>query len=113
MEYGILKKTIKTIDKYSLDFGSRACGFGIMYGLGGLVGERMDHIPYINELIPQAVNYVFGIDVKGNLDGLVRLVGEIYGVLKSGVRTYGEPIEVVITPGINIDFRALPKFLTH
>ena len=82
MEHKILKvayKTLEIADKIiegvPLVLLSRPIGFSVTYGLGALVGEGMDHIPYISEFIPQAVNFVSGIDVKGNLDGLVGLLG--------------------------------------
>ncbi len=74
--------------KVALDLGLKVAGTAACYGIGMLVGELMDNIPYINQWIPQAVDYVSGIDVAGNLDGLVGLLGGLYGLSNSGTETF-------------------------
>ena len=69
--------TRTTLPKAALDLGLKVAGAAAMYGIGRLVGEGMDHIPYLNEWIPQAVTYVSAIDIRGNIDGLVGLLGGI------------------------------------
>ncbi len=73
-----------TAKKRALDLSLKVAGATVFYGLGMLAGEVMDNIPYINQWIPQAVDYVSGIDVAGNLDGLVGLLGAVYGSRTSG-----------------------------
>jgi len=83
-----------------------------MYGIGRLVGEGIDHVPYLKELIPQAVNYVSGIDIKGNIDGLAGILGGIYGLSKSGItldkktlkatKAYAAPITLTLTSTADI-----------
>ena len=90
-----------TWKKRAWDLVLKASGAVMMYGLGRLVGEGMDHIPHINEWIPQAVDYVSGINVYGNLDGLVGLLGVISGFNKSGIRLGEKTLEakkIVATP---------------
>ena len=38
-----------TLPKTALDLGLKVAGAAVMYGLGNLVGEVMDHIPYLNK----------------------------------------------------------------
>ncbi|MBI4147323.1 hypothetical protein HY494_01580 [Candidatus Woesearchaeota archaeon] len=83
-----IKFTRPTAQKIALDLGLKAAGAIVMYGLGKLVGEGMDYVPYLNEWIPRAIDYVSGIDVKGNLDGLVVLMGAVDGLNRSGTETF-------------------------
>ncbi|PIN73767.1 hypothetical protein COV20_06120 [Candidatus Woesearchaeota archaeon CG10_big_fil_rev_8_21_14_0_10_45_16] len=77
-----------------LNLALTAGGALAMYGIGRLVGEGVDHIPYLNEWIPAAVNYVSGIDVSGNIDGLMGLLGGLYGVRESGIKLDDETLEL-------------------
>lgn len=93
--------TRTTLPKAALDLGLKVAGAAAMYGIGRLVGEGMDHIPYLNEWIPQAVNYVSAIDIQGNIDGLVGLLGGLYGLSKSGVHLNDKTLEakeIALTP---------------
>jgi len=74
--------------KVALDLGLKVAGAVVCYELGTLIGELMDHIPYINQWVPQAVDFVSGIKVAGNLDGLVGLLSGIYGWGNSGTETF-------------------------
>ena len=75
-----------TIKKAACDIGLKVAGAVLMYGVGKFIGEVADHLPYINTLIPQAVDYVADIDVKGNLDNLVGLISGSIGFVNSGVK---------------------------
>jgi hypothetical protein len=74
-----------------VDLGLKVAGAAAFYGLGLLVGELMNHFSYIKEAVPHAINYVSGINVVGNLDGLVGLLGGVYGFVKSGTETAIDP----------------------
>ncbi len=93
--------------KIALDLGLKVAGATAMYGLGKLVGEGMDYVPYLNEWIPRAVDYVSGIDVKGNLDGLVALLGVVYGLNRSGTETSDDynKLETIEVSPIRVTFR--------
>lgn len=93
--------TRSTLPKTALDLGLKVAGAAAMYGIGRLVGEGVDHIPYLNEWIPQVVDYVSAIDIQGNIDGLVGLMGGIYGLSKSGVHLDDKTLEakeIALTP---------------
>lgn len=79
---------IPNTKKIALDLGLKVAGAAVMYGLGRVIGEAMDYTPYLNEWIPQAVNCVSGIDIKGNLGGLVGLIGAVSGLNRSGTETF-------------------------
>ena len=100
--YGITLTTQRpTLKKTICDLALKSAGAAAMFGIGSLVGEVADHISYLNTWIPQAIDYVSGIDVAGNLDGLVGLLGGLYGLRKSGVRLDKytlEVKEVALTP---------------
>lgn len=104
--YNIKKKGTVTIayptTKTALiDLGLRIGGCVAMYGIGLLVGDILNNIPYVNQTIPDAVKYVSHIDVEGNLDGLLALVGGIYGYAKSGLKldkTKAVVKKIVCTP---------------
>lgn len=68
------------INKKALNLGLIAAATILAYSCGRIAGELIDQIPYINEWIPHAVNYISGIDVKSNLDGVGGLVGIAYGL---------------------------------
>lgn len=100
-EYDGVTVTRSTLPKIALDAGLKLAGAAVMYGLGTLIGEGMDHIVYLKEWIPQVVNYVSGIDVYGNIDGLMGLLGAIHGLIKSGIHLDDETLEakkLVLTP---------------
>jgi len=78
--------TTPTFTKITLDLGLKVAGTAVCYGIGTLVGEIADQIPYLNQWIPQAVNHVSGINVEGNLHGLVALLGGLYGFANSGTK---------------------------
>ncbi len=81
-----LEYTVPTLKKAVLDLALKACGTVFMYGLGSIGGEGANYIPHLNEWLPRTVDYIFSIDAHGNLDGLVSLLGAVYGFAKSGVR---------------------------
>ena len=74
--------------KFALDLTLKTVGAGVCYGLGLLVGEAMDHVPYLSQWIPQAVDYLSGIDIQNNLDGVMGLVGAVGGLKHSGTTTF-------------------------
>jgi len=61
--------------KLALDLSLGTAGAIFCWGIGSAVGEAMDHIPYISQWIPQAVDHISGINVKDNLNGLVGILG--------------------------------------
>ncbi len=79
--------------KVALDLSLKVAGAALCYGIGTLVGDALECIPYLNEWIPQAVNYVSDIDVAENLDGLVGLMAGVNGFRKSGTRVDPDNIE--------------------
>jgi len=90
-----------TLKKAVCDLALKGAGAAAMFGIGALIGEVADHIPYINTLIPQVIDYVSGIDVAGNLDGLVGILGGVYGLSRSGVKVDEDTLrakEAVLTP---------------
>ena len=67
-------------------------GTAVMYGIGRLVGEGLDHVPYLQQWIPNAVDYVSGINIQGNIDGLMGLLGGLYGLNNSGIKLNKETL---------------------
>lgn len=100
IEYG--NEDSVTIQKHSiLNLALTAGGVLAMYGIGRLVGDGVDHIPYLNELIPAAVNYVSGINVSGNIGGLMGLLGGLYGAIGSGITINDKTLKlekITVTP---------------
>lgn len=68
-----------------LDFGLSAGSAVLMYYAGRLVGHGLDHVPYVKEWIPDAINYISGINVHGNIQGLMGVLSGIHGLEKSGI----------------------------
>ena len=62
-----------------------------MAGLGRLIGEGIDHIPYLNTGIARTVGFVSGIDVSGHIDGLMSLIGGLYGLKESVLNLMTKP----------------------
>ena len=63
----------------------KAGGAVCTYYLCRTLGEGIDHIPDVNQIIPHMVNYVSGLDIQGHIDGLTGLLGGIYGWRHSGM----------------------------
>ena len=47
----------------------------------------MEQSSSIHNAVSQTVDYVSGIDVSNNLDGLVGLISGLYGAINSGTKT--------------------------
>ena len=79
--------TKSNLNKIGLDVGLKVVGGIACYGIGWGLGEIMDQIPYLNTWIPQAIDSISGIQVAGNLDGLVGLICGLTGIVSSGTET--------------------------
>lgn len=84
------KSSVATV----VDLGLRVAGTAAMYGIGMLGGEILDQIPVLNEAAYNVVNYLSGIDVTGNLDGLVGLAGAVSGFIGSGIKLDDNSMEL-------------------
>ncbi len=51
--------------------------------LGMIVGELIDHTPYVNQIFPQLLNQVSVINMEGNLTNLGCICGIVYGLMKA------------------------------
>jgi hypothetical protein len=77
------------------------------YGLGLLAGEMMDYAG-----IDHAVNFLSGLNVENNLDGIVGLLGAVQGISKSGAKINKADrdvfSEITLYP-IKFSFDAVPE----
>jgi len=90
---GFTKETPKP-KYYAIKLAASTVGGVAMYGLGSVAGEIVEYIPYLNEWIPTAVDYVSGIDVSENISGLVGLLGGVYGLMTSGPKLNENTLEL-------------------
>ena len=82
----------------ALSLGLKLMGGTICYYAGMGVGEIMDQLPYVREIIPQTVDYLSNIDIAGNIDGLVALIGAATGIKTSGTELSEERTPKRIEP---------------
>ena len=70
--------------KQALDLSLKIAGAFAFYWIGRGVGEGLDNLPYVNEWIPNFVNYhIPGIDITDKLDRIVGILGGVYGFIKT------------------------------
>lgn len=102
---GISKVTTYTLRKTAADIGLGVVGGAAMYGLGLLAGDLLDQVPDVKDILPTIVNHLSGIDVRGNLDGLVGLIGAFYGFATTGLKLNDDTMlpEKIVTPIIDLE----------
>jgi hypothetical protein len=79
--------------KVVYDLGLKIGGAIVTYWVGRAIGEVFEYIPYINEAATHAVDFISGIDIKGNLGELTALLFGAAGFAKSGIRLNKETLE--------------------
>jgi hypothetical protein len=80
--YATLPSKLKMVSKLGLSIA----GGTLMYELGLGVGALIEQIPAVAEYISSGIEYISGLEVKGNITGVSGLAGAIYGVLDSGIK---------------------------
>jgi hypothetical protein len=69
--------TTKTLS-FPVEVGVNAIGLGVAIGAAALVGEAMDHAPYISTAVPEAIEQLTRSEYfHGNLDKLGAALGFI------------------------------------
>jgi len=77
-EVGLPKYLTTKILSFPLKVSVNAIGLGVAIGAAALVGEAMDHIPYISTAVPEAIEQIIRSEYfHGNLDKLGAVLGFI------------------------------------
>ena len=90
--HGIYNRVIPNKKKYVADLGLKVTGAALGYGVGWLVGETIEHIPYIRDGVQYIVDFI-GIGTDLSLDALVARLGALDGLVNSGLRLCKRDLE--------------------
>ncbi|AJF61644.1 TPA: hypothetical protein HA239_03865 [Candidatus Woesearchaeota archaeon] len=77
--------------KVAFDIALKAAGAALCYTAGMFAGDLLEQVPYVNQAVPQAVEYVSDIDIASNIGGLTGLIGGLYGLVYSGSKIGDDP----------------------
>jgi hypothetical protein len=81
-------KTVSLVIRYPLFIATSAIGLGLATGIAAVMGEAMDHVPYINTAVPEAINQIAKTEYfHGNLDKLGAALGFLGCYLRRATET--------------------------